>query len=229
MQMGISTPLLNCNCSYKYFDLEEAYTHVKAIGKKMFEKEIPEELRPMIFAITGRGRTAKGCLEVLKNLPITEIGPDEVEKVYLDKANPAHRKTIYVVNINSEDTIVNRDPEVKFNKEEYYKNPGQFTTNFKTKYLPYISALFHCIFWDVGCPVYIENQDLKELAQKDKLRLLGICDISCDLNGSIECLREYTQPEKPFFYFDPIKCEQTFDNTYKRNRFPYLAVDFLPC
>ena len=62
MQMGISTPLLNCNCSYKYFDLEEAYSHIKKIGKKMKEKEIPEELRPMIFAITGRGRTAKGCL-----------------------------------------------------------------------------------------------------------------------------------------------------------------------
>ena len=32
----------------------------------------------MIFAITGRGRTAKGCLEVLENLPITHISPDQV-------------------------------------------------------------------------------------------------------------------------------------------------------
>ena len=71
----------------------------------------------MIFAITGRGRTAKGCFEVLNNLPTTEIGPDEVEKIYLDKDNPNHRKTIYVVNINSEDTIVPKDPEVKFDKK----------------------------------------------------------------------------------------------------------------
>ena len=41
MQMGISTPLLNSNCSYKYFDLDEAYVHLKKIGKKMVEKEIP--------------------------------------------------------------------------------------------------------------------------------------------------------------------------------------------
>lgn len=32
MQMGISTPLLNANCAYKYFNLEEAYAHIKRIG-----------------------------------------------------------------------------------------------------------------------------------------------------------------------------------------------------
>lgn len=229
MQMGISTPLLNSNCSYKYFDLDEAYAHLKKIGKKMVEKEIPEEFRPMIFAITGRGRTAKGCLEVLQNLPITEVGPNEVEALYLDKKNPNHRKTIYVVNINSEDTIVNRDPAKKFDKKDYYKNPTEYTTNFQTKYLPYISALFHCIYWDVGCPVYITNNNLKELAEKKNLRLLGICDISCDLNGSIECLQEYTQPEQPFFYHNSLTGEQSANNTFEPYKFPYLAVDFLPC
>ena len=154
----------------------------------------------MIFAITGRGRTAKGCLEVLENLPITEINPNDVELLCADRKNPRHRKTIYVVNINTEDTIVPKDPAKKFDKNDYYKNPTDYTSNFNTKFLPYISALFHCIYWDVGCPVYISNQDLKDLAQKKSLRLTGICDISCDLNASIECLKEYTQPEQPFFY-----------------------------
>ena len=73
MQMGISTPFLHCNCSYKYFDVADCYAHLKAIGQKIREKEIPKELSPMIFAVTGRGRTAQGCLEVLENLPITHI------------------------------------------------------------------------------------------------------------------------------------------------------------
>lgn len=64
----------------------------------------------MIFAITGRGRTAKGCLEVINNLPITDISPDEIKKLVEDKDNPNHRKTIYLVNINSEDVMVPRDP-----------------------------------------------------------------------------------------------------------------------
>lgn len=73
MQMGISTPLLHCNCSYKYFDVEDCYNHLKKIGEKIKQKEIPKELSPMIFAVTGRGRTAQGCIEVLENLPITII------------------------------------------------------------------------------------------------------------------------------------------------------------
>ena len=56
------------------------------------------------------------------------------------------------------------DPDAKFDKNDYYANPTKYRSIFKTKYLPYISALFHCIYWDVGCPVYIENKHLKELA-----------------------------------------------------------------
>lgn len=42
MQMGMSTPFLNANCSYKYFNIEEAYEHLKLIGKRIKEKSIPE-------------------------------------------------------------------------------------------------------------------------------------------------------------------------------------------
>lgn len=39
----------------------------------------------MIFAITGRGRTARGCIEVLENLPITYVNPNDVEGLCKDK------------------------------------------------------------------------------------------------------------------------------------------------
>ena len=65
MLKGISTPFLHCNCAYKYFDIQDVYSHFKQIGQKIKEKEIPKELSPMIFAVTGRGRTAQGCIEVI--------------------------------------------------------------------------------------------------------------------------------------------------------------------
>jgi hypothetical protein len=49
------------------------------------------------------------------------------------------------------------------------------------------------------------------------------------LDGSIECLTEYTQPEKPFFYYDSIEETSSFDASYKYGKIQYLAVDFLPC
>lgn len=133
------------------------------------------------------------------------------------------------MNINSEDCMVPRDPDQKFDKKDYYSNPSKYKNVFKTKFLPYITALFHCIFWDSKCPRYISNKHLKELAEAKNLRLLGICDVSCDLDGSIECLQEYTQPEKPFFYYNSLKEEHSFDVSYEPYKFPYLAVDFLPC
>ena len=61
MMKGISTPFLHCHSAYKYFSIEEAYQHLKRVGQQIKEKLIPKELSPMIWAVTGRGRTAKGC------------------------------------------------------------------------------------------------------------------------------------------------------------------------
>ena len=109
---------------------------------------------------------------------MTHIKPEEVEKIWADRENPEHCKTIYVVNINTEDCIVPLDPQGKFDKQDFYKNPGKYTCNFGEKILPYITALFHCIFWDPGFPVYVSNARLKELAAKKALRMLGICDVT---------------------------------------------------
>ena len=80
----------------------------------------------MIFGITGRGRVAKGCLEVLEKFPITNIKPEEVELIWADRHNPIHRKTIYVVSINTEDCMELINPERAergaslFDRNDYY-------------------------------------------------------------------------------------------------------------
>ena len=47
----------------------------------------------MIFAVTGRGRCAQGCVEVLENFPITKVTPAELEQVWATKDDPKHQKT----------------------------------------------------------------------------------------------------------------------------------------
>jgi hypothetical protein len=131
----------------------------------------------MIFAVTGRGRCAHGAIEVLENLPITHIKPNQLAEIWAEKDHPKHRKTIYLVNINTEDCMEPINEEAKYDKKDFYANPGKYRCNFGTKYLPYISALFHCIYWEPGFPRYITNKDLYILASQKKLRLLGICDV----------------------------------------------------
>lgn len=136
----------------------------------------------MIFAVTGRGRTAQGVLEVIENLPITKIKPNDIAKLMEDKDNAQHRTTIYVVNINTEDCMVPRDPQASYDKTDFTKNPSKYKNIFKTKYLPYISALFHCIFWEPRFPKYIKNHHLSNLAENNNLRLIGICDVKICFN-----------------------------------------------
>lgn len=66
----------------------------------------------------------------------------------------------------------------KYDKKDFYANPGKYSCNFNTKFLPFVSAIFHCIYWEPGFPKYFDNKDLYGLAKDNKLRLLGVCDVS---------------------------------------------------
>lgn len=73
---GYSTPLLNVSYSYKYFDLEDAYSSLKKVSQRLVLKGIDQGLRPLIFAVTGRGKTANGALKILNYLPVKHVSPD---------------------------------------------------------------------------------------------------------------------------------------------------------
>lgn len=160
---------------------------------------------------------------------MTTIKPSELATLWEDRANPKHRNSIYLVSINTEDCIEPLDADATFDKKDFYSNPGKYRCTFATKFLPYISALFHCIYWEPKFPRYITNRDLLNLANEQRLRLLGVCDVTCDLEGSIECLSDFTVPEKPFFYYDALEETSTFDASYRYGKIQYLAIDFLPC
>ena len=130
MMKGISTPFLHCHSAYKYFSIEEAYTYLKGVGMQVKEKHLPKELSPMIWAVTGRGRTAQGCYKVIENFPVTHSKLNDVAKIWGDRKNPDHCKTIYVVNINTEDCMVPLDPTAKFDRDDFNKNRHKYGCNF---------------------------------------------------------------------------------------------------
>jgi hypothetical protein len=70
LKAGYSTPFLNISMSYKYFSIDDALTDLKKIGELIKITGIPKQFQPMIFAVTGGGRTATGALRVLNLLPI---------------------------------------------------------------------------------------------------------------------------------------------------------------
>ncbi len=56
----------------------------------------------------------------------------------------------------------------------------------------------NCMYWERRFPRLLTNDELQELHNKKMCRLLAVGDITCDIGGSIECVREITAIESPF-------------------------------
>ncbi|KAH9804886.1 alpha-aminoadipic semialdehyde synthase [Citrus sinensis] len=94
-----------------------------------------------------------------------------------------------------------RLPEL-FEKNDYYEHPEQYNPIFHEKIAPYASAIINCIYWEKQFPRLLSTQQLRDLAQKG-CPLVGISDLTCDMEGSIEILNQTTTIDSPFFRYDP--------------------------
>lgn len=91
-----------------------------------------------------------------------------------------------------------------FDKSEYYRSPQNFKPIFSETYLPYITSIFHNMYWDQRFPRLISTEELRTLWKKGQKKLIGIGDVTCDFEGSIEFLRKFTTPDEPFWVYNPV-------------------------
>lgn len=56
LKKQISTPFLNIDVSYKYFKLQDVKHDLIEVGKRIVKEEIPNELVPLVFGVTGYGK-----------------------------------------------------------------------------------------------------------------------------------------------------------------------------
>ena len=82
--------------------------------------------------------------------------------------------------------------------------------NFFLKIAPYATMIVNGIFWDERYPRLLTIEQTRELALQNRLRLLQVADISCDIKGSLEFVSHATSIDKPFFMYDPVT-EQVHD------------------
>ena len=59
---------------------------------------------------------------------------------------------------------------------------------------------------------------------------MGIGDVTCDYQGSIEFLSHFTHPDKPYWVYNPVKNEVIHDVVYpEKGCILYDSLDYLPC
>lgn len=219
----IRTPFEACRQALEYFSVEEAKSHLSEIGQKISKDGLPQSIQPLVIAILGYGNVSKGAQSILDCLPIIRIEPSELPVLFQQENSSSNH--IYLTVFREMD-LVESKTGAPFNLEEYYNYPHKFQSVFQ-KYLPYISIIINAIFWDQRYPKFVTWDALQNLYKVyAEPKLQGIADITCDINGSIECNVRTTDSGEPAYLVNPIT--KKISEGHQGEGIVTMTVDNLP-
>lgn len=161
-------------------------------------------------------------------LPHQKIEPDDL-KSYFESGNIDNKKVI-ISQFKAKDLVrkVTAEVEEPFDKKDYYENPQNYTAKFH-EYLPYVNFLVNGVYWEAKYPRVLCAKELKHYHELGKSRLMGVCDISADYDGSIDFTRRFTSIEEPFICFDIMKDDFVEKiNDANKDCILFHSVDHLP-
>ena len=203
---------------------------LKRIAKNIEKGGLPKAQSPMVFAVTGTGRVAQGILEVLELLPhVNYVTPTLKAYIQSMKDDKSRTKKIVISQFSAKDLVRLKEPSSgDFDKAHYYKNPNLYQSKFHEQ-LPYISFLINGVYWEPKYPRVLSKKDMKLSMESGTNRLMGVCDISADYEGSIEFTENFTSIEEPFLVYDAVNEEflPKIDQA-NNNCILFHSVDHLP-
>ncbi|CDY13519.1 BnaA03g52370D [Brassica napus] len=193
---------------------------------------LPLGICPLVFVFTGTGNVSLGAQEMFKLLPHTFVEPSNLPELFVkDKGMSQNGKStkrvhqVYGCIITSQDMVEHQDPSKSFDKADYYAHPEHYNPVFHDKIAPYTSVLVNCMYWEKKFPRLLSTKQVQDLAEKG-CPLVGICDITCDIGGSVEFVNRATSIDSPFFRFDPIN--NSYYNDMDGDGVLCMAIDILP-
>jgi saccharopine dehydrogenase (NAD+, L-lysine-forming) len=221
---GIRNPFTDMGKTHTYHDLAEAQEALKRVRARIETAGLPPQVTPLIIGVAGYGNVSRGAQEMLDLLPLIEIEPDEVAHIAASgKSSPHH---LYKVVFKEWHMVEPVSPGGAFELQDYYDHPEKYQGVFD-RYLPHLTMLVNAVFWTERYPRLVTKACLRDLfgdGSEPRLRVIG--DISCDVEGAIECTVHCTEPGDPVFVYDPLTGEAT--DGYEGRGVVVMAVDILP-
>ncbi len=221
---GKQNPFATLKQAYKYRNLFSAKDEIAEIGRHINKYGFDSSLVPLVCGFAGYGNVSQGAQEIFDILPSEIIEPGEIEKFFKDRNYSSNK--IYKVIFQEEHMVETISFEEKFELQDYYNNPQRYKSIFES-YIPFLTILVNCIYWTPQFPRFVTKKFLKQLWSSScppRLRVIG--DISCDVEGSIECTVKSTSPDKPVFLYNTIE-EKIIDGV-KGSGVVVMAIDNLP-
>jgi len=217
---GIETPFNEIKEAINYKDLNDIKDHLKMLGERIAKDGLPDDICPMVVGFAGYGNVSRGAQEILDLLPVEEITPEQLKTLSENYSN----NVIYKVVFKEKDMVEPISPNANFDLQEYYSKPELYKPTFE-QYLPYLTILMNCIYWEKRYPRLITKDYVERNYNQMKLEVVG--DISVDVNGAIEFTEKTTDSGCPTFVYNPSNKKIT--DGYEGEGIVVMAVDNLPC
>ncbi|WOL08513.1 alpha-aminoadipic semialdehyde synthase [Canna indica] len=231
LNLGYSTPFLSLGASHMYSSLAAAKAAVIAVGEEIATLGLPSRISPIVFVFTGNGNVSQGAQEIFKLLPHTFVDAHklpEISELAKDHTRAGSKRRVFQVYgcvVTCEDMVAPKDPTKPFEKVDYYAHPDHYYPVFHEKIAPYASVIVNCMYWEKRFPRLLSTFQLQELMKKG-CPLIGVSDITCDIGGSLEFVKQATSIERPFFRYDPFT--DSYHDNMEGDGLICLAVDILP-
>jgi alanine dehydrogenase len=223
---GIYNPLAKLRQTRTYHDLAEAKHALARVRARIETDGLPKQLTPLIIGVAGYGNVSRGAQEMLDLLPVIEIQPEEVAAISTSAQPSQHH--LYKVVFKEWHMVEPVSPQAVdsgFDLQDYYQHPEKYQGVFE-RYIPHLTVLVNAIFWSAKYPRLATKAYLKTLFSGAKPRLRVIGDISCDVEGAIECTVKATDPGNPVFVYDPLTANVV--DGHEGPGVVVVAVDILP-
>jgi saccharopine dehydrogenase (NAD+, L-lysine forming) len=222
---GILNPFGEVKKTFEYSGLENAKNQITKIADEIKRNGIPKEMQPLVCGFSGYGNVSQGAQKIFDILPHKEITPQELasnDNVYNDSKN-----ILYKVVFKEGDLVEPKNSDYNFELQDYYDNPNKYKSKFE-QYIPKLTILMNCIYWDTPYPRLLTLDYLKRAwseSKNQKLKVIG--DISCDIDGAIQCTVKSTEPGTPVYVVNPI--DLSVVDGVEGFGPVIMAVDNLPC
>jgi alpha-aminoadipic semialdehyde synthase len=220
----IQSPFSAIRQTISYGSLVDALEAVKAVGWEVYKRSLDSRIVPLVFGFAGYGHVSEGAQEIFDLLPFEEVPPAQLAGLF-KKKNYSEKK-VYKTVFKEADMVRPKDRRQGFELQDYYDHPENYRPVLEES-LPYLTALINAIYWTPRYPRFVTKKFLKRLFSgitPPRLRL--IADLSCDVDGAIECTLRCTTPSKPVFTYD-IQTEDVKEGFAGRGP-AVVAVDNLP-
>ncbi|KAG1903451.1 Saccharopine dehydrogenase-domain-containing protein [Suillus fuscotomentosus] len=223
LELGVASPFLHTPRPHTHPSIPSLRSALRSIGQNIADNGTPKALGPFVIGLTGSGNVTQGCLSILDELPIVNVAVKDLPGLVSNPGTDLHK--IYLVHALPQDYLTRSDGG-QYSRDDYYKNPTMYHSDFDTKIAPYLTLFLNGVGWLPSFPRLMTNEQLAtaltRAAEVGRARFGVVGDISCDVEGGLEFLPRASTLSDPFFKHRPSSLPSHLPSV------TIMSVDILP-